>query len=93
MIKGQLRDAARKSAVRMPIKFAAVMMLVYIALGSVCTALGVLLVIQALDVHAAGRVVTMTLTSGIVVILFGVWRIGLSLYHLVRIRRQMMSRR
>jgi uncharacterized membrane protein len=93
MTKGPLREAARKSAVRMPIKFAAVMMLVYIALGSVCTALGVLLVIQALDVHAAGRVVTMTLTSGIVVILFGVWRIALSLYHLVRIRKQMMSRR
>ncbi len=93
MIKGQLREAARKSAVRIPIKFAAVMMLLYIALGSVCTALGVLLVMQALEVHAAGRVVTMTLTSGIVVILFGVWRIWLSLYHLMRIRRQIMGRR
>ncbi len=93
MTKGPLIDVARKSVVRMPLKAAIAVMMVYILLGVVCAALGVILVKQALELHTGGRVVEMTLTSGIVIFAFGIWRIALSVFHLVKIRRQIASRR
>ncbi len=92
-MRSPLMEVVRKSGVRMPRKVAIVMMLVYIAMGSACVAVGILLVEQALSLHSAGRVFQMAIISGIVVVAFGVLRIGLSIYHLVRIRKQFAAKR
>ncbi len=66
-------------------RWAVAMMLAYISLGLVSLAAGAYLLYLNWTLHTGGTVSLMTVVSGSVVALFGLWRILLSLYHLMRI--------
>lgn len=76
-----------KGNVALPKKMALGMMLVYIMLGTICCVAGIWALHLAGMLHGTGKVYAVALGSGIVVTLFGVWRILLSFWHLNRIRK------
>ena len=75
----------KRGMVALSKRWAIAMMLAYISLGLVSLAAGSYLLYLNQILHPGGSVALMTVISGVVVALFGLWRILLSLYHLVRI--------